>query len=189
MDAISLQGGFAEAAPEAARAFRAVLNAMARPGTVEPVAGARPPAPLSMAAGVVLLTLADTTTPMHLAPSHDLPVVRDWITFHTGAPFVAAGRAVFALGDWAGLAPLDRFPIGTSEYPDRAATLIVEVAALAPATHRLTGPGILDAAQLRLPGGEAARLNAGRFPLGLDLILCCGDRLAGVPRTTKLEAL
>lgn len=189
MDATSLQGGFADAAPEAARVFRAVLNAMARPGTVETVAGARPPAPLSVAAGVVLLTLADTTTPVHLAPSHDLPVVRDWITFHTGAPFVAAGQGVFALGDWAGLQPVERFALGTADYPDRAATLIVEVDALAPATHRLRGPGIRDTATLRLPGEAALRLNAGRFPLGLDLILCCGDRLAGMPRTTRTEAI
>ncbi|MDE3120458.1 MAG: phosphonate C-P lyase system protein PhnH, partial [Paracoccaceae bacterium] len=33
------------------------------------------------------------------------------------------------------------------------------------------------------------RLNAGRFPLGLDLFLCAGDRLAGLPRTVKAEAL
>lgn len=189
MDAGSLQGGFSDAGPEAARAFRAVLNAMARPGAVETVAGARPPAPLSVAAGVVLLTLADTTTPVHLAPSHDLPMVRDWITFHAGAPFVAAGQAVFALGDWAGLQPLERFAPGAADYPDRSATLIVEVDALEPATHRLRGPGIRDTAALRLPGETSLKMNAGRFPLGIDLILCCGDRLAGLPRTTRAEAV
>ena len=189
MDAISLQGGFADAGPEAARAFRAVLNAMARPGRLETVAGARPPAPLSVAAGVALLTLVDATTPVHLAPSHDLRAVRDWITFHTGAPLVAAGQAVFALGDWAGLQPLEHFALGTSDYPDRSATLIVEADALEPATHRLRGPGIRDTASLRLPGDAALRLNAGRFPLGIDLILCCGDRLAGLPRTTRAEAV
>lgn len=189
MDAVSLQGGFADPARDAARAFRSVLNAMARPGVVETVAGARPPAPLSVAAGVVLLTLADATTPVWLAPSHDGAAVRDWITFHTGAPFTAPEAAQFVLGDWAGLLPLGRFATGTAQYPDRAATLIVEVAALAPATHRLTGPGIRDTAALRLPGAEAQALNAGRFPLGLDLILTCGDRLAGLPRTTLAEAL
>jgi alpha-D-ribose 1-methylphosphonate 5-triphosphate synthase subunit PhnH len=189
MDALSLQGGFTDAAPEAARAFRAVLNVMARPGTVETVAGAHPPAPLSVAAGVVLLTLADPTTPVHLAPSYDLATVRDWITFHTGAPLVAAGQAVFALGYWAGLQPLERFAFGTADYPDRSATLIVEVDALAPATHRLTGPGIRDVAAMRLPGEAALRRNAGRFPLGMDLILCCGNRLAGLPRTTRAEEI
>ncbi len=185
MQAAALQGGFSDPAPEAARAFRALLNALARPGTVERVAGARPPAPLSVAAGVVLLTLVDRGTPLHLAPSHDRPELRDWIAFHTGAPLAPAEAAAFALGDWAALVPLDRFATGTPDYPDRSATLIVEVSALAPATHRLTGPGIREAAMLRLPG---ARPPA-RLPLGLDLILTCGDSLAGLPRSTRAEAL
>ena len=99
MDAASLSGGFADTAREAARAFRASLDAMARPGTLQRVAGAMPPAPLSPAAGALILTLADTTTGLHLAPSHDTPSLRDWITFHTGAPFVGPEAAVFALGD------------------------------------------------------------------------------------------
>lgn len=185
MQAAALTGGFTDPAPEAARAFRAVLNAMARPGVVERVAGALPPAPLSVAAGVLLLTLTDRTTPIFLSLSHDLPLIRDWIAFHTGAPPAPAQEAVFALGDWEGLQPLSRFAIGTPDYPDRSATLIVEVAALAPATHRLTGPGIRGASVQRLPG---VRPEA-RFPLGLDLILTCGDSLAGLPRTTSAEAL
>ncbi|MDE3240997.1 MAG: phosphonate C-P lyase system protein PhnH [Paracoccaceae bacterium] len=189
MEALSLQGGFADPARDAARAFRAVLNALARPGVIEAVTGAQPPAPMSVAAGVVLLTLADPTTPLWLAPSHDLPALRDWIAFHTGAPLVGPQQAAFALGRWDALQPLDRFAPGTPDYPDRSATLIVDVPALEPATHRLTGPGIRDAATLRLPGDEALRLNAGRFPLGLDLFLCAGDRLAGLPRTVKAEAL
>ncbi|MDE3239589.1 MAG: phosphonate C-P lyase system protein PhnH, partial [Paracoccaceae bacterium] len=63
MEALSLQGGFTDPAHESARAFRAILNALARPGRIEAVTGAQPPAPLSVAAGVVLLTLADPTTP------------------------------------------------------------------------------------------------------------------------------
>ena len=45
MGAIALQGGFADPAHEAARAFRACLDAMARPGTIHAVTGAQPPAP------------------------------------------------------------------------------------------------------------------------------------------------
>ncbi|MFC2968581.1 phosphonate C-P lyase system protein PhnH [Acidimangrovimonas pyrenivorans] len=189
MDATALEGGFADPAAQSARAFRACLDVMARPGTVQALAGARPPAPLSPAAGTVLLTLADATTPVYLAGALDRPEIRDWITFHTGAPLTGAANATFALGAWADLLPLDRFALGTAEYPDRSATLIVEMAALEPPTHRLTGPGIRDAAELALPGEEAARLNDGAFPLGLDLILTCGERLAAVPRTTQLEAL
>lgn len=185
----TLTGGFVDPAPEAARAFRAIIEAMARPGRVFAVAGAAPPAPLSVAAGVALLTLADATTPVHLAGAADTAGLRDWLTFHTGAPVVPAAAAVFALGDWDALAPFGRYATGTAEYPDRSATLIVEVPALAPATHRLRGPGIDGAAAARLPGDEVARLNAGCFPLGLDLILTCGAELMALPRTTRLEAL
>lgn len=189
MDSTALEGGFADPAPQAAAAFRACLEAMARPGTVQAVAGARPPAPLSVAAGVVLLTLADATTGVFLAPSVDRPQLRDWITFHTGAPLVGPEAADFALGDWAGLLPLTRFRVGTAEYPDRSATLIVEMPALAPATHALTGPGIRTRAEVALPGDAAGRLNAGLFPLGIDLILTCADRLTAVPRSAHVEGL
>lgn len=184
----SLSGGFDDPARDAARAFRAVLEAMARPGTIHAVAGALPPAPCSPAAGAVLLTLADRTTPVHLAPSHDRAALRDWIAFHTGAPLVAAGEAVFALGDWPGLQPLDRFSVGLPDYPDRSATLIVEMPALLPAGARLTGPGIRDAAHLSLPGTAAFAGNRALYPLGLDFILTAGDRLAALPRTTRVEA-
>jgi len=184
----SLIGGFADGPIEAAHAFRDALEALARPGTLHRVAGAQPPAPLSVAAGVLVLTLADPTTPLHLAGRHDCAALRDWITFHTGAPLVGAAEAVFALGDWSALQPVDRFAIGTAEYPDRAATLIVEMADLTATGARLTGPGIRDTAHLSLPEIAAFRANRALFPLGFDTFLTCGDQLAGLPRSTIVEA-
>ena len=90
MNSMALQGGFADAAVQSAHGFRASLEAMARPGSIQTVAGATPPAPLSDAAGALLLTLCDGTTPVHLAGAHDCAAVRDWITFHCGAPLVSA---------------------------------------------------------------------------------------------------
>jgi alpha-D-ribose 1-methylphosphonate 5-triphosphate synthase subunit PhnH len=182
----ALSGGFAYAPLTAARAFRAALEALARPGRIETVAGAAPPAPASVAAGVLILTLADGTTPLYLAPSHDTALLRDWVTFHTGAPLVGAGDAVFALGTWDALAPLDRYAIGTPEYPDRSVTLIVELAHLAAEGTCLTGPGIRDTAALSLPDVAAFADNHARFPLGFDAFLTCGDRLAGLPRSTRI---
>jgi alpha-D-ribose 1-methylphosphonate 5-triphosphate synthase subunit PhnH len=112
---------------DAAHAFRAAMNVMARPGRIERLAGARPPAPLSVAAGVLLLTLCDPETPLHLAGAHDTPEVRGWIAFHTGAPVVGRAQAAFAVGTWEALGPLEGYRIGEAEYPDRSATLIVEM--------------------------------------------------------------
>jgi len=181
-------GGFADAPSQSARGFRAILTALSRPGSIHCVDGAQPPAPLSQAASVVALVLLDNTTPIHLAGAYDCATVRDWITFHTSAPLVDAADAMFALGCWQALRPVSRFSVGTSEYPDRAATLIVEMDQLDTAGTVLRGPGIKRTARLSLPETSAFIANRTLFPLGFDAILTCGNRMAGVPRSTIVEA-
>jgi alpha-D-ribose 1-methylphosphonate 5-triphosphate synthase subunit PhnH len=78
--------------------------------------------------------------------------------------------------------------LGTAEYPDRSATLIVECESLEAAGARLTGPGIRGEARLDLPETEAFFANARRFPLGLDFYFTAGDRVAALPRSTKVSA-
>ncbi len=183
----ALSGGFATAPLQSARAFRALLEAMARPGTIWPIEGAMPPAPLSIAAGTAILTLVDATTPLHLAGAADCPTVRDWVTFHTGAPVCDAADATFAVGSWDALQPVARFRIGLPDYPDRSVTLIIETDVLGQTGARLTGPGIRDATHLSLPETATFRANRALFPLGFDAYLTCGDRIAGLPRSTRVE--
>ena len=187
MTPASMMGGFADAPAQSSRAFRAILEALARPGTLHRVEGAAPPAPLSVAAGVAILTLADATTPVFLAGEADCPAVRDWVTFHTAAPLCDAPEAVFAIGTWAALHPVDRFSIGQADYPDRAATLIVEMPELNASGYRLTGPGIRSATHLTLPEAAAFQANRALFPLGFDTVFTCGDLVAGLPRSTIVE--
>ena len=182
-----LTGGFDDPAVQSAHAFRALLDAMARPGRIHQVAGAAPPAPVSVAAGVALLTLCDATTPLHLAGPFDTEALRAWVRFHCGAPLVAAKSADFALGTWEALQPIGRFKIGEPAYPDRSVTLIVEMPALTNNGTRLSGPGIETSCQLSLPDVSAFQANRQLFPLGFDTILTCGDRLAALPRSTFLE--
>ena len=185
----SLGGGFADAPRQSARAFRAILEVMARPGLIRTVEGAMPPAPLSLAAGVALLTLADGTTPLHLAGPADCDAVRDWVTFHIGAPLCAAEEADFAVGRWADLCPVTRFRIGQPDYPDRSATLIVEMGRLVAQGACLTGPGIETASWLSLPDIAAFRANRALFPLGFDTFFTCGSKVAALPRSTRVEAI
>lgn len=187
MESTALSGGFMDAPVQSAHAFRAVMNALARPGRIETLAGAAPPAPLSPAAGAVILTLCDGETPVHLAGACDCLEVRDWITFHTGVPFATPETCAFAIGRWEALMPLARFRIGTPEYPDRAATLIVEVEQLAPDGATLEGPGIAGQSSLSLPEIAAFQANASQFPLGLDFFFTSGARIAGLPRSTKVS--
>ncbi|MEM1300335.1 MAG: phosphonate C-P lyase system protein PhnH [Pseudomonadota bacterium] len=186
MEARALEGGFADPAIGAALAFRSVLDAMSRPGSIHAVTGANPPAPLGVAAGAVALTLCDHDTPVWLAPSLATREVLDWFAFHTGAPMAARGKARFAFGTWTDTDPVTDFAIGSPEYPDRSATLVIEVPEFGDA-YLLTGPGIRNKAQMTVPDPAAFQMNQALFPLGWDAILTCGDRLAGLPRTTIVE--
>lgn len=183
----TLMGGFTDPARQSAMAFRACLTALSRPGHIQALSFATPPAPMSIAAGGLALTLLDGTTPVYLAGALDCAPVRDWLIFHTGAPLVGAAEAVFAFGTFAELLPLDRFAIGTPEYPDRAATLVIEVPVLDSKGAHLTGPGIKDHALLSLPATAPFQANHTLFPLGFDAFLTCGDRIAGLPRSTNMR--
>ena len=186
MQADTLTGGFANAPIDAAHAFRGAMNAMARPGLICALDGAAPPAPLSVAAGTLILTLCDPETPLCLFGEFDVPALHDWITFHTGAPMAARGEAMFALGRWEDMIPLSDFPSGTPEYPDRSATLIVETKTLSPDGAVLRGPGIKASAMLSLPEIAPFQQNAAAFPLGCDFFFTCGVRLAALPRSTQV---
>lgn len=186
MTATTLEGGFADASRESARAFRALMSAMARPGRIEVLSGTTPPPPLDAAAAALVLTLCDTDTGIHLAGACDTDDVRGWIAFHTGAPIVGPAACRFAIGAWADLLPLDGYPVGTAEYPDRSATLVAALDQLDEAGAVLTGPGIAGQSRLSLPETAAFRANARRYPLGLDFFFTSGKRVAAMPRTTHV---
>ncbi|MFS4582120.1 phosphonate C-P lyase system protein PhnH [Phaeobacter sp. C3_T13_0] len=179
-------GGFTAPAVQSAHAFRAAMTAMARPGEINEITGATPPNGLSVAAGSLLLTLCDPDTRLFLAADVDRPAVREWITFHTGAPFVAAGQADFALGGWAALGPHDAYRIGTAEYPDRSATLIVEMGEFSNPNTELRGPGIKDSSQIYLPEHAGFEANSDVFPLGFDTYFTAGNQLCALPRSSRI---
>ena len=185
MEHASLSGGFSDPPHQSAVAFRGIMQAMARPGTICDVDGGVAPAPLSIAAGTILLTLCDPDTGVHLTGPFDTQSVRDWITFQTGAPLVPAEDAQFVVGHWADI-DLDRLAIGTPEYPDRSATVLVEMAELRADGASLTGPGIQTSARLNLPDADAFQRNWALFPLGLDFMFTCGAHMAALPRSTKV---
>ena len=101
----AVTGGFQSPAIDAAQAFRAAMNAIARPGRIETLKIARAPAPVSPAAAALLLTLCDRETPLFLASGHDTDEIKAWVAFHIGAPIVGRTSAQFALGNWEALAP------------------------------------------------------------------------------------
>lgn len=182
--------GFADPVLDAQGCFRAVLDAMSRPGRIQQAGqGLRAPAPLMPAAAAVLLTLADADTSLWHDAGAD---AARWLAFHCGAPEAQAPRdAAIALVTGA-LPSLADFCVGTEEEPQRGATVIVQVSSLVDIKGwRLTGPGIESLHWLQAGGlpddfiAQWARNRAG-FPCGVDVILCCGDRLAALPRTVRI---
>jgi alpha-D-ribose 1-methylphosphonate 5-triphosphate synthase subunit PhnH len=184
--------GFADPVADAQATFRAVLDAMARPGRLHIVGDkVQPPAPLAGATAALLLTLVDAETPLWLAP--DLAAARDWIVFHTGAPITGdAGRAAFAAATL--LPDLASFSAGSDEAPEDSATLIIQVAGFGSGQRlRLAGPGLRGAATLDvagLPANFAAVWadNHALYPRGIDLLLVAGPALVALPRSLSVEA-
>ena len=187
--------GLADPAHDSQKLFRAVLDAFAHPGRI--VALTQGPAgvgPLSRAATAFVLTLVDRDTPLWLSPDLDAPAVRDFVRFHTGAPLVAReADALFALLTPQRAPLIDGFAIGTDPYPDRSATLVIEVPALTggPALT-LKGPGIESAARAcvaGLPASFAEEWAANRtlFPCGVDLAFTAGSELLALPRSIAVE--
>ena len=143
----------------------------------------------------VLLTLADADTNVWLDAAAGTPELAAHLAFHCGCPRVLQPEeARFAvIADPAAMPPLSAFDQGTASYPDRSATLIIEVAALEGGVPwTLAGPGIKDRtifAPQGLPEAFPGWLadNRARFPMGVDLLFTCAGRLAALARTTRLE--
>ena len=196
----------------AAENFRAVLNALARPGRIYAAAPYRAaPPPLSPAAAAVLTALSDIDAPYWLAPSLQSTEIEAYARFETSAPPASAPQtADFVVGAWPDLKQhiaQGGLKIGTPEYPDRSATLVVAVDALADAQPgegalSVSGPGVEDAHLFHAEwlGDDAARQSAddadfldflrennARFPLGVDVILTADDRIVGLPRTARVR--
>ena len=193
---MALLAGFADPVRESQRVFRATLDALAHPGRlVEVASSATPPAPLAPATVAVILTLLDYDTPMWLDAAAATPDAIEYVRFHCGAPLVAApGDARFAVvAEAAALPPFGVFDPGTDERPDRSTTVILQVAALrAGQGRRLRGPGIAGESRLDIHGAppllwDGLRANLETFPRGIDVVLCAGDTVAALPRTTRVE--
>jgi alpha-D-ribose 1-methylphosphonate 5-triphosphate synthase subunit PhnH len=186
-----LTAGFSDPAAESQACFRAVLDAMARPGRIHRIHGpADPPPPLGPATAAALLTLVDNETPLWLGDGTN--DAAEWIAFHCGAPIISDPRtASFALA--LTMPDLTTLPAGTHEQPENSATLILQVAALGQgAALRLNGPGLREPSTLRangLPRDFATRWQANHalYPRGVDLILCAQDSVAALPRSIAVE--
>lgn len=196
--AAALKPGFSDPSTESARCFRVLLNAMSRPGLVQSVAADLPCAGrLNPVSVMTALTLCDHESPVWLEEAAGEEAA-DYIRFHCGAP-ITADTSAAAFGFFVACPDrhvLNGFAIGSPDYPDASATLVIQVEDLSndPDGVTLAGPGIETVHHLvvsGLPDGFWTWLNTSdrTFPLGIDIILTGPDCLVALPRTVRVAEL
>lgn len=196
VDLKSVRPGFADESAGSQAVFRVALEALSHPGRIlETPPACELPRHGQPAAARLLLALLDAECSVWLSASLRHTDAADWLRFHTGCRMVEdASQAQFlwvALGD--ALMPLENLLVGTDAYPDQSATCVIEVHSLAESgdAWRLSGPGIAGHRSLAVQGLGADfvrqwAVNHDSFPCGVDLFLAAGERVAGLPRTTRI---
>ncbi len=194
----TLGAGFADPALGSQAVFRAALQALSHPGRIVDLPhDAQTPPQGHGASAALLLALLDPDCRLWLSPSLAGTEAAGWLRFHTGC--VLAGEPAEAQFAWIAEgdeAPaLERFAQGSDADPDRSATCVLDVSALAEGAATgwtLRGPGIQAEARLAVEGlgaGFAAqwRANHAAFPRGVDVFFATPTQIAGLPRSTRIE--
>lgn len=175
-------------------AFRALLDCMARPGSIRQLAAhVRPEDGEWCGALLVAQTLVDhEVTFASLAGEPSLDVT---IASRTGSRAVALEDADFVVTSGTDAASaFERAHLGPIEEPEESATVIVACALIGTGAVQLElrGPGIAGEVVLTVDGvpeaafAALARRNV-RFPDGIDVVLAARDgAIACLPRSTQV---
>lgn len=186
---------FKDPVHHAQQTFRALLDALARPGTPQTAAHLTAPDGLTSSCAAACLTLLDLEKTIWLQPG--LPEAeRSWLLFHTGCRFTAHPQAAdFALIWHIATAPsLSEFSWGTAEYPEASTSLLIQLPALQGGDPViLYGPGILDTITVTAPLAaefwQQWQEMTADYPLGVDSWCFAGDQVLGLPRTARLQSV
>jgi alpha-D-ribose 1-methylphosphonate 5-triphosphate synthase subunit PhnH len=187
--------------------FRRILDAMARPGKVQTMTADQQivAASLGRQAGYLMgiaRTLLDVEVTFCIrAEMEKENGLAELIPLYTNSAAAPAATADFIFmngaDDPAVLKDLYR---GSLEFPDRGATVVIAVSYVCSErpyesegglTLAISGPGV-NGERLLYTGGlrraQVAALNEvnQEFPLGIDLIIIAGDKLACIPRSSAV---
>lgn len=175
---------------DAQSVFRLALSAMSEPGTIHDTAHSLALDELAPATYALCLTLLDRDTPLWLAPELDTQQVRTNLAFHCGCPVVSdPAKAAFALFTPESLDAISWLYTGTDRDPHTSCSAIIQLDSLEGGqASSWYGPGILERRSMRLPLPEMfwSLRGASAFPRGLDFLFTAGQRIAGLPRSTRV---
>ena len=170
-------------------AFRALMEAWARPGTIADLASWSAPDGAGLC---VLATLCDQGT--SLCDLHEQLSAGDRSRLGVSLRDPAnAAEAAFILADGT-REPGDLSPQrGTLLTPELGATVVLTGTHFNGGTElTLRGPGIATTCRLSIgglhPGWLEARTRWCDFPLGVDLVLCSGSAVICLPRHVRIGA-
>ena len=174
---------------DAQQTFRALLDALARPGILQTMAPMTAPPGLTAGCAAACLTLLDLETTVWLQPGTP-EAVKSWLLFHTGCRFTAQPQtADFAIISRVETMPrLDDFSWGTAEYPEASTSLLIQLPSLL-GNHSITlqGPGIVDLITFQTPLNQDFwqqwQEMTAEYPLGLDAWCFADSQVLGFPRT------
>ena len=185
--------GFIDTVHDAQQTFRALLDALARPGMLQTTVSLKPPAGLVPSCAAACLTLLDLETLVWLQPGLTEDV-RSWLVFHTGCRFTHNPQtADFALiWDIDNAPNLDEFAWGNAEYPEASTSLLIQLPTLTDGESiSLKGPGILESIEVKLPLSAAFwqqwETMTDEYPLGLDCWCFAQQQIMGLPRTARVK--
>jgi alpha-D-ribose 1-methylphosphonate 5-triphosphate synthase subunit PhnH len=183
----------------AQRTFRALMNALSRPGLLAalPEGPADVPPGVDRHAALIAFTLLDHEV-RFAAWGPRSQSFTDYVVRKTGARPAPAEEAGFLFaggGDPA--APVALLPTGTLEFPEEGGTAVLTVEHLSAddldgAVLSLTGAGVASAARVAVRGLADEALDAfmelnREYPLGIDAYLVDeGGRVLGLPRTVRI---
>lgn len=191
----TLAPGLADDVHDSQRAFRAVLDALARPGQVRRIGPALSGVALGGAMSRLLLGLCDEETPVWWGS--EAQQLQQWLHFHTGADLTQQPeQATFAVFTQAPQAlALSSFAMGSITSPELSTTLMMELPSFEGGpVLEWRGPGIQTHHRVSLMGltddfWAQWQANHAAFPQGIDIVFTSGEHALGLPRTTRVRRL
>jgi alpha-D-ribose 1-methylphosphonate 5-triphosphate synthase subunit PhnH len=183
--------------------FRALLEAMSRPGRIFQAPARRyegAPSGLTPHVLSILKTLCDHRVTFSVAGVPAREAWESYLAMNLATPARPADQGDYVLFNGAAYDDVFfRLKQGNLEFPESSATGILAVGHLeaerrdALCALRLSGPGIEGATTVYVSGLDPRYVEARssavlRFPLGIDLILVDAEaRVVGIPRTSNVE--
>lgn len=187
---------------DAQRHFRLLLDATARPGKLLSLndVSISPPEGLSRAAALMGFALLDPDASFWMEAQHEREI--EYLRLHTGARLTPMEEADFLFFmTEAPPAPIIHARVGSLEYPEHGASLVLQVQRLSEAVLpqgialELQGPGVSGRLQRHVQGvpeavWQAIQQQNHEYPLGVDTYLVdAQNQLMCLPRSNHFSIL